>query len=158
MDLLSVPAGSLTTHKKMFRAIQINDSTDLFWNSRAHSYCKHWNREILGPNDTDQALESWIYKWVTWLTISKGASKTPANVLEPHGPSMYSLSMDLLSVPAGSLTTHKKMFRAIQINYSSDLYWKRHNRIACPKFRHSALKFGILEEFNCNCFRHAMKK
>ena len=31
-----------------------------------------------------------IFKWVMWL---KSSSKTPANVLEPHGQSMNTLSM-----------------------------------------------------------------
>ena len=52
-------------------------------NSRAHLYCKHWNRENLGPKCADRGSH-----------IFKRESKTQATASEPHDPSIYTLSMD----------------------------------------------------------------
>ena len=56
-------------------------------NSRAHSYRKHWNREILEPNllKKEYVLVSCLYK--------SGSHDAQAKSFEPHDPSMYTLSL-----------------------------------------------------------------
>ena len=67
----------------------------------AEKFC---NKEIPGPNCTttirvrrfQSPTSLHMFQYVKMrhvFNFSKHASKTPANVLEPHGPSMYTLSM-----------------------------------------------------------------
>ena len=71
-------------------------------NCKPNIFC---NQEISGPNST---ANIWVWKFQSptvlhiycsyWLTLSKRVSNTLANFLEPHGPSMYTLSMGIDNV------------------------------------------------------------
>ena len=62
-------------------------------NSRAQSYCKHFSWEIPEPIHTVYELLLWSYGHVTHSFETRKHCTTPVIVLEPHGPSMYTLYM-----------------------------------------------------------------
>ena len=69
----------------------MNDIVSQSGNSRANRTAKLGNSRVQSYIRTGSIGP--IQKWVVWLTLSKRASKTLADIIEPHDPSMYTLSM-----------------------------------------------------------------